>query len=174
MLGAWSTPVALDCDCSPQEAIERLRATMGSEAWLSSNPGLAGRFDPDSLWLWLAPRGKNSFQAYFRGRLTKSRAGGSRLEGEVLLARWNVALGAFLLLVSVLFFSAAVQESIAAIRIGGPVYSHLAVVGVAVAFLLTLLVFNWLGLRSHTRGREELVSFLERTLVDAPQSEVVR
>ena len=147
---------------------------MGSEGWLSSNPGLAGRFDPDSLWLWLAPRGKNSFQAYFRGRLTKSRAGGSRLEGEVLLARWNVALGAFLLLVSVLFFSAAVQEIIAAIGIGGPVYSDLPVLWVAVAFLLTILVFNWLGLRSHTQGREELVSFLERTLGDASQSEVMR
>lgn len=140
-----------------------------TEAWSWPNRGLAGRFDPDSLWLWLEPRGRNSFHAYFRGRVTSSRAGGSRLEGEVLLARWTVALGAFLLLVSMLFLSAALEAMIATVRMRGPVDSAVPVFAVAVAFLLSLLLLISYGLRSHTRGRDVLVSFLERTLADVPE-----
>jgi amino acid transporter len=171
MLGAWSTPVALDCDCSLQDALDRLGADPGREAWLSPKAGLAGRLDPSSLWLWLAPKGRNSFQAFFRGRLT-TRAGGCRLEGEVRLARWNVAVAAFLLVVAVLFFSAAVQEFIAAIVAGRPAYPEVPVVAVAASFLLALLFFNSYGLRSYAHSRDELVSFLERTLVDVPRSAV--
>jgi hypothetical protein len=174
MLGAWSTPVALESDCTCQKALERLRANPGREAWLSPKAGLAGRFDPDALWLWLAPRGMDSFQAFFRGRLTKSRVGGCRLEGDVRRGRWSVAFGAFLLLVAVAFVSAAAEEFIAALRLGGPVSSEVLVLAVAAGLLLALLPLNSYGFRRHVRSRDELVTFLELALGDVPRPAAVR
>jgi hypothetical protein len=164
LVGAWSTQVAFGCDCSTQQAIDRLRANPGSESWISPVPGLAGRLDPDSLWLWLAPRGRNSFHAFFRGRLTRSGAMASRLEGEIRLHRAAIGLMAFILIALIVFLAAALDHLVAAVRAGDLTNADLLLVALSAGFFATVLLVVSRGIQSFVRSRDDLVSFLTQTL----------
>jgi hypothetical protein len=111
--GAWSTRFERDCVSSPENVIDRLRANPGNDGWLASTPGLVGRLNSESLWFYLAPRGRNSFRPYFGGRIVPLGDAGARVDGAIRLSRAPIILFGFLVLVAVVWLATAVATAIA-------------------------------------------------------------
>lgn len=162
-MSAWSTPVDMDCACSSIELIRRLKAGAGTESWATPKTGFAGRLDSGSLWLWLAPRGRDSFHAYFSGRVVEqAQPATSRLVGEIRMARGAIALIGFLVIFVASFAVGALQAAMAAENGERPAAVGLATLGFGV--LVAVVVLTAHGLRSFRRSRDALMARLERVI----------